>query len=79
MGGVAIIGAAVIGYLASHLDRAPSPPGAHLACWRICGAALVGFADDWIKVTHQRSLGLNKRAKAGGQLAVAAGLRPRCA
>jgi phospho-N-acetylmuramoyl-pentapeptide-transferase len=33
--------------------------------------ALVGFCDDWLKVTRQRSLGLNKRAKIAGQFAVA--------
>jgi phospho-N-acetylmuramoyl-pentapeptide-transferase len=37
----------------------------------ICAAALVGFIDDWLKVTRQRSLGLNKRAKIIGQLVVA--------
>jgi phospho-N-acetylmuramoyl-pentapeptide-transferase len=37
----------------------------------ICGAALVGFIDDWLKNTRQRSLGLNKRAKIVGQLVVA--------
>ena len=37
----------------------------------VCAAALVGFIDDWLKVTRQRSLGLNKRAKVAGQLAVA--------
>jgi phospho-N-acetylmuramoyl-pentapeptide-transferase len=35
------------------------------------GAGLVGLADDWIKVRHQRSLGLNKRTKIAGQLVVA--------
>ena len=43
----------------------------------ICAAALVGFIDDWLKVTRQRSLGLNKRAKIIGQLVVAIGLRRR--
>ena len=37
----------------------------------ICAAALVGFFDDWLKVTRQRSLGLNKRAKIAGQFVVA--------
>jgi phospho-N-acetylmuramoyl-pentapeptide-transferase len=34
---------------------------------------LVGLADDFIKVTRRRSLGLNKRAKFGAQLVVALG------
>ena len=37
----------------------------------ICGAAFVGLLDDWLKVTRQRSLGLNKRAKIAGQFVVA--------
>jgi phospho-N-acetylmuramoyl-pentapeptide-transferase len=36
--------------------------------WAILGAGLIGFADDWIKVRHRRSLGLNKRAKFGAQI-----------
>jgi len=70
MGGVAIIAAAVIGYLVAHVTGTFTERG--LVCLMlICAAALVGFIDDWIKVTHQRSLGLNKRAKVGGQLLVA--------
>ncbi|HET9690572.1 MAG TPA: phospho-N-acetylmuramoyl-pentapeptide-transferase [Acidimicrobiales bacterium] len=72
MGGVAIIGAGIIGYVVAHLA-----PGALFTTRAVVGvltvaaAALIGFADDWIKVTRQRSLGLNKRAKSGAQLAVA--------
>ena len=32
---------------------------------------VIGFLDDWIKIRHQRSLGLNKRAKLAAQVAVA--------
>ncbi len=32
---------------------------------------LIGYMDDYIKVHHQRSLGLNKRAKSGAQLVCA--------
>ncbi|MEZ5228034.1 MAG: hypothetical protein R2710_15590 [Acidimicrobiales bacterium] len=39
----------------------------------ICAAAAVGFADDWIKVRSERNLGLNKRTKSLGLLAVAIG------
>jgi phospho-N-acetylmuramoyl-pentapeptide-transferase len=70
MGGLAIIGAAVIGYLASHFVGTFTLRGI-VGVLTICAAGLVGFADDWIKVTRRRSLGLNKRAKAGGQLIVA--------
>jgi phospho-N-acetylmuramoyl-pentapeptide-transferase len=70
MGGLAIIGAAVAGYLASHLTGTFTTRGLVLVLL-VCGAAVVGFADDYIKVTRQRSLGLNKRAKIAAQLAVA--------
>jgi phospho-N-acetylmuramoyl-pentapeptide-transferase len=32
---------------------------------------MIGFLDDWIKVRHQRSLGLNKRAKSAAQVGCA--------
>lgn len=70
MGGVAIIGATVAGYLASHVVGTFTFRGI-VAVLAICCAGGVGLVDDWIKVHRQRSLGLNKRAKAGGQLAVA--------
>lgn len=72
MGGVAIIAAAVVGYLVAHVSGTFTTRGL-LAMLTVCGAALVGFADDWIKVNRQRSLGLNKRAKLAGQLLVASG------
>jgi phospho-N-acetylmuramoyl-pentapeptide-transferase len=61
----------VVGFLVAHLI-----PGVHfsrsgvLVMGAILGAALIGFADDWIKVRHRRSLGLNKRAKFGSQIAL---------
>ncbi|MGH9094944.1 MAG: phospho-N-acetylmuramoyl-pentapeptide-transferase [Acidimicrobiales bacterium] len=77
MGGVAIIVAAVIGYLVAHIEGTFTTRGL-TAMLAVCGAALLGFADDWIKVTRQRSLGLNKRAKAGGQLLLAVGFAVVC-
>jgi phospho-N-acetylmuramoyl-pentapeptide-transferase len=77
MGGLAIIGAAVIGYLVAHIEGTFTTRGL-VATLTICGAALVGFLDDWIKVSRQRSLGLNKRAKLGGQLLVASGFAVCC-
>ena len=71
MGGICIVGAGVTGFLTAHVI-----PGVHwsrsgvLVMWAIIGAALIGFADDWIKVRHRRSLGLNKRAKFTSQLAL---------
>ncbi len=71
MGGICIIAAVVVGFLAAHLI-----PGDHfsrsgtLIVLAIVGAGLIGFADDWIKFRRRRSLGLNKRAKFGAQLAL---------
>jgi phospho-N-acetylmuramoyl-pentapeptide-transferase len=77
MGGVAIIFAAVAGYLFAHITQTFTTRGI-VGMLAVCGAAAVGFADDWIKNTHQRSLGLNKRAKAAGQLAVAVAFAVIC-
>ncbi len=70
MGGLAIIGSTVIGYAAVHITGTFTTRGI-VALAAICAAGLVGFVDDWIKVSRRRSLGLNKRAKTGLQLVVA--------
>jgi phospho-N-acetylmuramoyl-pentapeptide-transferase len=70
MGGLAIMAAAVAGWVVAHVFGTFTTRGI-VGMLTICAAALVGFADDWLKVTRQRSLGLNKRAKVIGQLAVA--------
>jgi phospho-N-acetylmuramoyl-pentapeptide-transferase len=72
MGGLAIMGAALAGYAAAHVWTTFTDRGI-VGMLTICAAALVGFIDDWLKVTRQRSLGLNKRAKIAGQLIVALG------
>ena len=70
MGGVALIGAAMVGYAVAHVGVAFSTRSI-VGMLAVCATAAVGLADDWIKVNRQRSLGLNKRAKAAGQLVVA--------
>jgi len=70
MGGLAIMGAALVGYAVAHLSTTFTDRGI-VGMLTICAAAFVGFVDDWLKVTRQRSLGLNKRAKIAGQLVVA--------
>jgi len=70
MGGLAIMGAAVAGYIVAHVSATFTTRGL-VGMLTICAAALVGFIDDWLKVTRQRSLGLNKRAKVAGQFVVA--------
>jgi phospho-N-acetylmuramoyl-pentapeptide-transferase len=77
MGGLAIMAATLGGYLAAHAKTVFTERGV-LTMLAIGGAAAIGFADDWISVRHHRSLGLNKRAKLGGQLIVALGFALGC-
>jgi phospho-N-acetylmuramoyl-pentapeptide-transferase len=71
MGGIGIVLAVIVGFLVAHVI-----PGVRLSrsgilvMGAILGAGAIGFADDWIKVRHRRSLGLNKRAKFGSQIAL---------
>jgi phospho-N-acetylmuramoyl-pentapeptide-transferase len=76
MGGVAIIGSTIVGYIAAHLIgslRHSSGPTASglLLLFLMVGSGVVGFLDDFIKLRHRRSLGLRARAKFLGQLLVA--------
>jgi phospho-N-acetylmuramoyl-pentapeptide-transferase len=74
MGGVAIVGGAVLGYLLAHLrEGAVFTWGGMLTMAVIAGAGLVGLLDDWIKVKNARNLGLNKRTKVAGLLIVSGG------
>ncbi len=76
MGGVAIVGSTIIGYIVAHLviavrdGRGPTASGL-LALFAMVGLGVVGFLDDFIKIRRQRSLGLRARAKFLGQLFVA--------
>ncbi len=83
MGGVVFVGAAVIGWLLAHVrlwtpgtgltvETRPFGAGGWLAVLALVGMAFVGFLDDFIKYTRQRSLGLSKSAKFGAQMAIAA-------
>jgi phospho-N-acetylmuramoyl-pentapeptide-transferase len=75
MGGIAIVVAAVCGYLMGHFERGGSSftRDGLLAVAVLIGGCGVGLLDDWLKVHRQRSLGLNKRAKLIGQVVVGAG------
>jgi phospho-N-acetylmuramoyl-pentapeptide-transferase len=72
MGGIVIIAAAVLGYAAAHLYswRLPSASGT-LVLLLMVGLGLVGFLDDFLKVSKQRSLGLRAKTKLAGQTSVA--------
>ncbi len=72
MGGAVIIAATVLGYLTGHLGTSwssPSPSGL-LVLGLMIGLGLVGWLDDYIKISKQRSLGLRSAQKLGGQLLV---------
>jgi phospho-N-acetylmuramoyl-pentapeptide-transferase len=72
MGGAVIIGATVAAYGAAHLLTWTSPSvSAVLVLLLMCGLGVVGFLDDFIKITKQRSLGLRTVPKLVGQGAVA--------
>lgn len=64
MGGAAIVLAAVLAYALSHLlsGRPPTLAGI-LVLGLSAGLGAVGFADDWLKVSRQRSLGLRSLPK----------------
>ena len=72
MGGITMVVAAAVGYLASHVNSGAVFTSAGLLVLLVTvGAAVVGFLDDWVKVSHQRSLGLTKTTKTVGLLVVA--------
>jgi phospho-N-acetylmuramoyl-pentapeptide-transferase len=74
MGGVAIVVAALAGYIVAHFRGGVTYTRSGLLVMvTIAGAGAVGLVDDWIKVTHERNLGLNKRAKTIGLTLVAIG------
>jgi phospho-N-acetylmuramoyl-pentapeptide-transferase len=74
MGGTVIILAAVAGYAAAHLVRPALPSiSGMLVMLLMVGLGAVGFLDDYIKISRQRSLGLRSRAKMAGQTLVALG------
>lgn len=68
MGGVVIIGATLIGWAMGLLITGTSPSAsALLALFLMTGLGIVGFLDDFIKISRQRSLGLSPVWKIVGQ------------
>lgn len=79
MGGVVIIGATIVGYFGSHLLTMTKPdgtvslgltPSSLLVLGLMTGLGFVGWLDDFIKISKQRSLGLRSAQKLFGQLLV---------
>jgi len=72
MGGIVIILATVIGYFAAKIITVQTPSAsAMLLIFLFVGLGTVGFLDDFIKISRQRSLGLRSRAKFIGQTVIA--------
>ena len=68
MGGTVSISASLGGYLIGHLVTGnPMSASGLLVMFLMAGLGLVGFADDFIKLYMQRSLGLRSGAKLAGQ------------
>jgi phospho-N-acetylmuramoyl-pentapeptide-transferase len=72
MGGVVIILSVLFGYFGAKLIlRDPISTSALLLMFLLVGLGMVGFADDYIKISKQRSLGLRSKTKFGGQTVIA--------
>jgi phospho-N-acetylmuramoyl-pentapeptide-transferase len=74
MGGLAMVGAVVVAYVVAHIRHnsvAFSSSGWTLLTL-IVGLGAVGFLDDYLGVRARRNLGLRKRGKTLGMVAVAA-------
>ncbi len=70
MGGLAIVAGAGLGWLISDFFGGTYTRRGILVIGLMGGAGLVGLIDDWLKVSQARNLGLNKRAKFFGLMAV---------
>jgi phospho-N-acetylmuramoyl-pentapeptide-transferase len=72
MGGAIIIGASLTAYGLAHLLTTTKPTwSGMLVLFLMSGLGLVGFLDDYIKISKQRSLGLRSGEKLAGQTLVA--------
>ena len=73
MGGLTIIFAAIAGYLLSHgITQTAMTASALLVIALVVGLGFIGFLDDWLKVSREKSLGLKGRYKILGQVTIAA-------
>ena len=72
MGGTVIILSVIASYVLTHIiTQRAFTSSALLVLSLMTGLGLVGFIDDWLKVSRQRSLGLRARSKMVAQSAVA--------
>lgn len=72
MGGIIIILSAALSYLIAHLISGNAMSvSALLVLGLVFALGLVGFLDDWLKVSRQKSLGLRTKQKLFGQILAA--------
>jgi phospho-N-acetylmuramoyl-pentapeptide-transferase len=68
-GGIAIVGAVVAGYAVGHIGtQIRFSRTGYLAVGVVVAFGLIGFLDDYIKVTHRRSLGLYLRGNSAAEV-----------
>jgi phospho-N-acetylmuramoyl-pentapeptide-transferase len=73
MGGLIIIFASFAGYFISHgVTQTAVTASALLVIALITGLGFIGFLDDWLKISREKSIGLKGRYKIVGQVLVAA-------
>jgi phospho-N-acetylmuramoyl-pentapeptide-transferase len=72
MGGTAIVLATLVGYAVAQIDRPRWTASGLLILATLVATAMVGAADDLIKLRMRRNLGLNKTTKVVGQALIAA-------
>lgn len=74
MGGIVLIFSTIIAYFASHLLTGVGiTASAILVIALIVGLGLIGFLDDWLKISRKQSLGLTAKQKLFGQAVFASG------
>ena len=73
MGGIAIVVAAFVGWVVAHVRDLAFSNQTMIVWGGVLFLAAMGFLDDYIKVSRERNLGLNKKAKVIGLLTVAFG------
>ena len=73
MGGIVFLAASIVAYLISHLITGVLvSTSALLVIGLMLGLGMVGFVDDYLKISKQQSLGLRAHEKLIGQALVAA-------
>jgi phospho-N-acetylmuramoyl-pentapeptide-transferase len=71
MGGAVMVLATLVGYVVGHLaTHDPMSASGLLVLFLMAGLGLVGFIDDFLKISRQTSLGLRSGAKLAGQVVV---------